>query len=760
MPRVPESPGVSVLEEGRLGYASFDPTPIDTGFVQQQKETNEAFRRHVRVRGEMQKQQDAKLERLRKEDEAKREKMLQEAREARASDAANRYYRSTIRKMTGKGGALTKQAADVVSGYNGKNYVDGYMGEFNKDAQDIASSLDDPETRDMYFRKVAAYDNQFTSMLAGHEGRETIAYAINSANEDTAIALEMAATSTDFTQFAATVERNERRIADLQGIDVNSPGGKAYVRRKKQEKMGYAVAKAAEHFVNNNDFARAKATVVSAVENEIINGDAATKISRAISEQETAHDIDVKGKFVADEISKQWEEADTVLRSATTEAQGWIKDFAGEDGTYSGAEALLYECGTADNMLVAASFATREEFETARDEAEKKYGKNATYMNMLEFNERAKNNYARVKRRYETARETFTMPRDEDILAAVKQAAPYATPEVQMKMMEGAKSHVQMRVAQRDVDNAATLTNLEQWMRSGEPIDRASFDFSGLSGSQRRLADAWISRYERSETNVPNDRLYYELLHNPARLSAMSETDWKLMHAHLSDLQFAELDEIRSRRAGKPPKGISTDMLSTALNFACARIGVSDTLKDQRKKALLREITFEHLTRINAELAPGGGTITQEQANEYAYQLLNEKVGYDNSWFSPKPLRVVDITEAKQLPDEIVRFITTVRSDPDMSDDAKVNWFHRMYLEPMDDWPDGAIDPNEVREIVEAYIGDPPKRPVPDKAIIKRIFFAKHLRNNPEVRAIVGDEYPNAGRNTASAAYSNVGGDY
>ena len=41
MPRVPESPGVSVLQEGRLGYANFEPTPIDRGFVRQQKETDE-----------------------------------------------------------------------------------------------------------------------------------------------------------------------------------------------------------------------------------------------------------------------------------------------------------------------------------------------------------------------------------------------------------------------------------------------------------------------------------------------------------------------------------------------------------------------------------------------------------------------------------------------------------------------------------------------------------------------------------------------
>lgn len=760
MPQVPKSPGVSVLQEGRYGYANFDPTPIDTSFVRQQKETDEAFRRHMRVRGEIQKQQDAKLERLRKEEAEKRERERKKAQEARASDAANQYYRSTIRKMTGKGGALTKQAADVVGGYNGKNFVDGYMSVFNKDAADIGSGIEDPETREMYFRKVAAYDNQFTSLLAGHEGKETINYRINTANENIDVALEMASTSSDFAQFFPTVLANERDIADLQGIDVNSLGGKAYVQRKAREKMALSVAESAKHFLLNNDFARANDVVRSAVENGIISGDAATKISNTINEQYSAHNNDVLGQRAAEVVAKQWEDSYIVRNVALEEAKGWIDSCESEDGAYKGAEALLYECGTANNMLVAASFATREEFEAARDENLKKYGKDATYLGMLEFNERAKNNYGRIKHRYDTAKETFRTPQDGDYLAVVKQLAPHATLEDQIKIMQGAKSRVEMMIIQRDMNNVANLTNLEQMMRTGNPIDRASIDLSGLSGSQRRMADKWISRYERGEMNVPNDRLYYELLNDTGKLESMSETDWKLKKAELSDMQFAELDDIRSGRAGKPPKGIGTDMTNTALNLACAQIGVTDVLKDPRKKALLRSIAYETLTRANAQLGPGGGTITQEQANDILYNTLNQIVGEDSGWFSPKPLRVVDITDAKQLSDELQRFIKTVRSDPDMSGDAMVNWFHRMYWEPTFDWPPGAIDPGEVDEIVRAYRGNPPKRPAPDKATIKRIFFAKHLRNNPEVRAIVGDDLPDGARGTASAAYSNIGGDY
>ena len=166
MPRVPESPGVSVLQDGRLQYANFQPTPVDTSFDENQKQTIKTAQRYATVM----------------------EKARKEAVETRASDIANQYYRTVTRKMTGKDGALTKKAADVTAGYNGKNYVDGYMSEFRSIGRDLISTVKDPEIVEAAIRKMSNFDNQFTSMLSAHEWAETRNHQMNTANENIAVA--------------------------------------------------------------------------------------------------------------------------------------------------------------------------------------------------------------------------------------------------------------------------------------------------------------------------------------------------------------------------------------------------------------------------------------------------------------------------------------------------------------------------------------------------------------------------------------------
>ena len=728
MPRVPESPGVSVLQEGRLGYANFDPTPIDRGFVRQQKETDEAFARFQKVQ----------------------KKIRQEAVDTRASDIANQYYRTVTRKMTGKDGALTKKAADVTAGYNGKNYVDGYMSEFRAIGRDLISTVKDPEIVEAAIRKMSNFDNQFTSMLSAHEGQETRNHQMNTANENIAVAQEQAATSTNPNPFYWTIHEQEKFIADLNGIDVNSPNGKAYVRRQAQAKMAQPIANAIEHFVLNNDFPRARDYLRSAAAGGIIDGDTNTKLANEIDKQWTAYRTDQKAEWGASEMVKMWEPSYSVLQSAPEASRGWIQEYEGEIGGAKGVDGLMADFGGAQGALVASCFPSLEAMESARDAAEKAYGDKVTPEKMLEFNEQAKNQYTRVMNRYKTATATFREPNATDAYAWAQRYAKDETPEVRAKIAEGILSRWKLMRAERDVESAAALTNALNDIKSGNTIMLSNHSIPYLSGVQTAKYQRIVDKGLRDELNAPSDaRMLEDLWNDPSALINMSETDFLLLQADLSASDFAMLEDRRDALKGKPPKGIGTDLVSSAIDMAAANIGFTEQLKeDKMMRAMYESVFYEELSKLNMQRGPGGGKITLEEATAYVQKRMDTVVGGTRR----KPLRAYQIT-AKDIPNPIKRYISVQlgRREEDISDQVYVSSFHRFYANPFTpDIPLAIPQPTRAR-IENMYVQKTGKKPSAET--VKQIFFDMEMGNMSAVDAAMG-KVPTPAAGTYSATYS------
>lgn len=728
MPRVPESPGVSVLESGRLQYASMDPTPIDTSFDDRQKEVIKATVRLNTVQ----------------------QKMRREAIETRASDVANQYYRAVIQRMTGKDGALTKKKADVVQGYNGKSFVEGYMSDFHKLGRDLISTLPDQEIAEAAIRKMSNFDNGFVAMLSSHEGSETRQYQIGVSEDKIAIFQEQTAAGSDPWAAFTEIKKERTRIADINGIDINSKEGKARVLRESQAAMAQPIAKAIEHYVLNNDFNRATDYLRRAAAAGIIDGDTNTKLANEIDKQWTAYRTDQKSEWGASEMVKMWEPSYSVLQSAPEASRGWIQEYEGEIGGAKGVEGLMADFGGAQGALVASCFPSLEAMESARDAAEKAYGDDVTPEKMLEFNEQAKNQYTRVMNRYKTATATYREPNATDAYAWAQRYAKDETPEVRAKIAEGILSRWKLMRAQRDVESAAALTNALNDIKSGNTINLSNHSIPYLSGVQTARYQRIIDKGLRDELNAPSDaRMVEDLWNDPSALINMSETDFLLLQADLSASDFAMLEDRRDALNGKPPKGIGTDLVSSAIDMAAANIGFTEQLKeDKTMRAMYESVFYEELSKLNMQRGPGDGKITLEEATAYVQKRMDTVVGGTRR----KPLRAYQIT-AKDIPNPIKRYISVQlgRREEDISDQVYVSSFHRFYANPFTpDIPMAIPQPTRAR-IENMYVQKTGKKP--DAPTVKQIFFDMEMGNMSAVDAAMG-KVPTPASGTYSATYS------
>lgn len=726
MPRVPESPGVSVLESGRLQYASMDPTPIDTSFDDRQKEVIKATVRMNTVQ----------------------QKMRREAIETRASDVANQYYRAVIQRMTGKDGALTKKKADVVQGYNGKSFVEGYMSDFHKLGRDLISTLPDQEIAEAVIRKMSNFDNGFVAMLSSHEGSETRQYQIGVSEDKIAIFQEQTAAGSDPWAAFTEIKKERTRIADINGIDINSKEGKARVLRESQAAMAQPIAKAIEHYVLNNDFNRATDYLRRAAAAGIIDGDTNTKLADAINKQWTAYRKDQYAERGAAEMVKMWEPSYRIEQSAPEASRGWMSEFESDSGA-RGALALEETFGGAYGALAASCFSTREALGDAWDKAVAKYGDKVTAENLLEFNEQAKNQYTRVKNRYDTMSATYREPNLQDAYAWAQRYAKDETPEVRAQIAEGILSQWKMKRAERDMESAATIQNAIINIDSGNPINRSDYDINYLSGTQRAAYDRLILKGQRDELDAPgNARLLEDLWNNPNRLINMSETDFLLLRADLSRSDWAMLADRRAALNGKPPKGIGTDLVSSAIDMAAANLGITTQLRENKEiRAMYESVFYEELSKLNMQRGPSQGKIPLDEA----VQFVQSKMGQVVSGTRRSPVHMYQI-EAKDIPEPIKRWIrvTYGKQEGELSDQAMLGYFHRAYINPFTPDVPLAIPQVTRARIEKMYVEKTGRKP--DADTVKQIFFNMEMGNQARVNAATGT-VPTPAPGTYSATY-------
>lgn len=730
MPRVPQSPGVGVLQEGRLGYLNAQPPEIDRSFVQQQ---DEAMRAVTRLSATMKKRVD-------------------EAIETRASDLANQYYRNIVQRLSADGGALTKQEADVVAGYNGKSFVEGYMSEFRGVGRDILSTVKDPRVVEAALKKMSNFDNHFTSVLANHEGKEARAHRTTVRKDTIGVAVEQIASGADPVANFGVILEQFKQDADDNGRDLSAPETKAWIRRSAQNDAGAAIEQSVASYVFQNDFTRAQDVIRRAGGAGIITPDKTTQLATKVTQAFELYRIDSVGNLVGQQADDRWRPSTMVASSVPKDSLRWAKTASGATTEHDAMEHYMSEYGTAEGAIAALSFSSPERLTEAEGKmlADGGVQSPARFVDYMTPSEKAA--YTTALKKYRTSPEKIRPLNITDALAMVQKQFPEETFEVQYKMATKAVETAGMRELQRETVNASQLTQLFEDADSGVQIDAANYDLSGLYGPRRVMADRFIARVQLGETDVPDDKLYEELFSNPQRLAAMSETDFLLLRANLSDTQFAEISARRMELQGGIPKEVKPRMIDTALDYCRGQIsGWEDAWKDPTKRSVLSSMLYEHISLLSAQVATKDNPLSQDIVNQEAYRFFDQVISVDPGFVSAdRKVRRFDVLDAKSIPQAVKRFIEVCQSkrEGELSDGAYVMWLNRYMTRPTFSLPEQAI-PQVTRERLERNYREATGR-TPSANTLKELFFADAFGNTDWLNALQGT-VPTAAPGTASA---------
>lgn len=733
MANVPETPNPSVLPQGQYATLGQDTLlkmkPVDTSALDKNLG---AMRGIARIQAK-------------KEDE-----ML----ELQATDLANQYYRRVTRDMTSENGPLNKHQTDVTEGYNGQAFVEGYMMQYGNWRAQLLETVKDPRVVEKAAKRISAFDNQFANMLATHEGKEAVA-AANQINKNAiSVAVNSLVTGLNIEGDLATIRTNLRQSADRAGWDMRRPDTQRELERQFREYAGKAASDGVNGFLAQDNFLGARQYVARLNAKKALEGNLVVSLRDKIQQAEDLWKVKTYGGIVVSNMADEDKPSRKVAsvfsgnKVFMANLEGFMKDaglmvpLPGTDKYVAGRvyadgmDRLFQETGSVEGAFtMVAMGADRVNEVLAQMEKDGKEASPGALQEYFTDDERARyNDYMKQFRESDQ----MTRPKSyADALAMARRLYPNETPEIQRAIAAQAYDSLSTERVVRENENLSTYMNFFQDLQTSGRVDISKYDFSGFTGEQKRKVYKLYSAYQNNLTGMKSPgamRVYNELWNNPGMLAGMSELDFQLLQADLSNTQFAELQNRRTQLIqGGVPGEVKMSQVNQAIEAACAmNAGLRDLFNDSGKKDLQGIIRNHLWNTLNDYVKQTGGKngVLQETLNKVAIDQVNSLYKHDKNWVRVDKFLTLGDFANTNVPKKIRRFITTMESLPEgaLDDDGTAVAYTLEYMKSpfTGTIPQGAMTLKDRNDIVEAYREASGGRE-PDEGTVMRIFFLKEL---------------------------------
>lgn len=143
--------------------------------------------------------------------------------DTRATEAANQFYTVGTEMMVGKDGALRQTGASVVQPQDGVPFSVAWGNKLTQKAEELLSSIDDPEVRKKAQEKMAAYDRQFRAQLYNHEGAEFQDYRVSQTKADVTIKRDAIRLFGVTKESIGDLHGAVLRQAEAEGLNIKDP---------------------------------------------------------------------------------------------------------------------------------------------------------------------------------------------------------------------------------------------------------------------------------------------------------------------------------------------------------------------------------------------------------------------------------------------------------------------------------------------------------------------------------------------------------
>ena len=757
MPRVPESPGVTVLPQGDYGMVQYAQPQINKEFEDYGKAGEYAS-------------QAAALSR------ARLDRQKREAKELVATDMANQYYNTIVRELNKEDGPLRQMGAKVKDGHRGQSFSQGWLAEFDEDGRTILSTNTDPEIQRMAITKMSAFRRSFASLLVQHEAQQAHAWAISTKQSEQAVAYQNIRFDNDMLGSYKQALAVQRWLDEDAGKSWKDPNVRKVSTLAVQAMAGQQVEIAVNGYLENGDSYRAEQILKAAAAEGIIDGNSNTRIATKISEYNNARDVQVAGDNVASSFAMDSTASAQLYDALAPDSRTmWADYFTEADlqkpeegyknpvGLRSfGSSAMnnaIARFGSVEAAQYALSFDSPERLETAI----KAMGRDFTAASWeAQMTPAEKARHSRIAKSYETSvRKGAKTPGDAEILARVNELYPRATFEQRVKMTEQAKSQLAVKQAAINAERDATAWQINNALNAGGPIDWTKYPLNVFSGDQRAGFDKLREKRSRGE-DYGDDILFGRLMDDPTTLAGMTDTNFILLQGRLSRAQFTALSSRRQelQTGGVPQDKVETDKIEQSFNSLAVLRGddmtwLTDTSPAaKRRKNLFTVLCREQVSRYIRQNSTKGELPDQAKYNEIVLGLMNRIQARDSSWFFKDSYLTAGELKASNIPAPLKRMVAYTQgvAEDNLSADALVYGLIELDPNPPKDVPREAITETE-RESLRALYEDATGKSNPSEAIIRQLFIAKYLGLDARMRGYMGQDMglrPRPGSATAA----------
>ena len=629
MAQVQQSPGlISTPTIESQGFVGAQPMRPDMSFIKYGQKALGNLRDAAKVYSDYQEEQRKK------------------AMEARVAEASSEYYKRCMEKLVGKDGALLQKEYDVVKGYDGKSFTQYWGEKIDGIANDIISESADPELRQAFLKSIRGYRDSFYGQLFGHEGSEGRKYAESSFRVQGDVASDQVSRGQNLSGAFGTIVDSLTRVADLQGKNVKDKTVKEAIRRDAQAAYAKSLEIHVTDLLSQGDIDRAMAAAQTAVRAGAIDGNAYNTLQTKLKEGYDLYQAKAITESTISRIRESNSPAGVLWSVAASEGypDAALDQILGEDhplfaqGSDSGKadrevlrargiqamDKLIVDCGGTTNAsyyLAAGSEARAQElrqmWEKANSEldaADQRPSGSFTWADAEKFmtpEEKAKQK--RIAKGFDRGMAQTKKMGLQDFYREAKAANPTVSDDVLAASAAQAKSDYDKKQVLVDVKKQGTLDEIIRRFSSGD-MDLTGMDMSQFS-TEEKADIAELRRTYSANIVKENPELTLDLLYDPERLMALTETQFTLLKAHTSPEEWNLLREKREYYKNNGGVG-DGDVSSSDVKLAVTRWAythpehrIDDDPKARARAEKLAYVVISDAAKKRASKDP----LTQEQ---------------------------------------------------------------------------------------------------------------------------------------------------
>lgn len=733
MPRVPESPGVTVLPQGDYGTVQYSRPQINMEFTDYGQAAGFAEQGFALKRDKLEK------EKLKADEDA-------------ATDVVNQWVRRMNESAVGENGWLHEQEADIRSykdRYNGRGFTEVHMSEGDDLARELVGTLTSPRAREIAIRGISNKRPAFYSRLAAHEGQQLYNMRIRINGERAALGAGSIEAGGDPDAAFRDIQAGVRAIYDIQGRNLGSRATEFAFKKECQRYASQAAVAYAKAAVQNKTFETANAYLNRLFELGALDGDVNDTLRTLLGDAQKAEQnrvraadttsvirndrtpsgiifnmeggipSDIVDFFKPDTVPDEWVRASknpmdplsrTLQRSVQIEA---IKKGVTEYGT--------------EGFLAAISFKNA----TAFSDAVKKLPPGWTVDQLKEqMTEDERRTFDRKLSRFQASQDSTLKPSIAEVLGRVEELYPTVPQEDKLAVAQGVFDSLEKEYAAIDLQNSASASQLVRRMEAGN-FSLDGIDMSNFTVAQRRKAEEGMARARIggvSGGSVTRDpEKIAALLADPKRLKNMSATDFFLLRFETSDEDWQTLNYRRADLAQgglpdiRPNEGVTSRVLA---NIQRDVPGLDLSGPDgARVKLIMTGLIDDTYMRLQSESGTGKQSIDENLAVDTITKMLKTQVTASGLFSSTtKALASLSASDIPEEAGELIAAAEGVEWD-DYDPEQKVGKFAQYRL-----WPERNRIPVDVLSLpLRAQIRDEvaegarrsgfPARPVGDGLI-------------------------------------------